>query len=91
VDHKVHVIQQDLVEQLGDSLKRKLIKGVQEQSEIARSVALACSIPSEELRREWDIQKSAQRSVRSRKCLLLHVISSIEQIIDLPKRMEKDF
>jgi hypothetical protein len=67
IDRKVDVIKQDLVEQLGDTLRRKLVKGVQEQSEIARGDVLACAIPSEQLRREWEIQKKAQSTVQNRK------------------------
>jgi hypothetical protein len=62
----VQVIQRDLVDGLGENMDRKLVKGVDEQNEKAQEIYLRCSIPGEELRKEWEIQKSAQISVRSR-------------------------
>jgi hypothetical protein len=54
---------------LGDWIGRRLRLGVNQQGKAARAELLACGVPIEALRAQWQLQQVAQLSVRSRKCI----------------------
>jgi hypothetical protein len=53
-------------EGLGDWIGRRLRLGINKQGKVARAELLACGIPIETLREQWELQQEAQLSVRSR-------------------------
>jgi hypothetical protein len=54
-------------EGLGDWIGRRLRLGVNKQGQAAHAELLACGVPIEALREQWELQQTAQLSVRSRK------------------------
>ena len=56
---------------LGDWIGRRLRLGVNKQGKVARAELLACGVPIEALREQWQLQQAAQLSVRSRECISL--------------------
>jgi len=52
---------------LGDWIKRRLRRGVQEQGKLAQDQIEECGIEVEELESQWASQKKSQLSIRSRK------------------------
>jgi hypothetical protein len=83
-----------LRDDLGDWIKRRLKKGIHEQGQKAKQILTTVTVSREELRRQWNLQKAAQMSVRSRR---LHftltfalVTDSITQsFADAPARLKK--
>lgn len=53
---------------LGDWIKRRQRRGVQEQGQKARSIMMQSGVKESDLRIQWDLQKAAQSSVRARTC-----------------------
>ena len=52
---------------LGDWIKRRLRRGVQEQGRLAQDQMEECGIEVKELERQWASQKESQLSIRTRK------------------------
>jgi len=52
---------------LGDWIKRRLRRGVQEQGKLAQDQIEDCGIDVNELESQWASQKELQLSIRSRK------------------------
>ena len=67
-DRQLSSIALDLRDDLGDWIRRRLKKGVQEQGQKARQLLNTVNVSDEELRWQWNLQKAAQMSVRSRRC-----------------------
>jgi len=69
-----------MINDLGDWLKRRLKKGVQEQSFAAQAILDHCELSIFELQKQWSDQRAAQLSIRARTsficvnggCLLNH-------------------
>jgi hypothetical protein len=51
---------------LGDWLRRRYDHGVCGQGRKARETLEDCGVPLPELRRQWDLQREAQMSIRAR-------------------------
>lgn len=66
-DRQLSAIALDLRDDLGDWIKHRHQRGVEEQSTKAKSVVANCGMKEPELRTQWELQKTAQLSVRARK------------------------
>jgi len=67
IDRHAAAVANDMVTDLGDWLRRRLKKGIQEQSSVAREVLDKCDLNVSELRKQWSDQRSAQLSIRARR------------------------
>jgi hypothetical protein len=56
---------------LGDWIKRRLKRGIEEQGTAAQSVLEECGVTIDELRNEWASQRKSQLSIRARMYLPL--------------------
>ncbi|TFK54454.1 hypothetical protein OE88DRAFT_1624486 [Heliocybe sulcata] len=65
LDRQAGAIGDELRDDLGDFLKRRLSRGVQRQGEEAKRTLEECGIPLPELRRQWEMQRAAQLSIRA--------------------------
>jgi len=65
IDRHAAAVAKDMVSDLGDWLRRRLKKGIQEQSSIAQEGLDQCELDVSELRRQWSDQRSAQLSIRA--------------------------
>ena len=54
-----------MVTDLGDWLRRRLKKGIEEQGSAAQEVLNQCELGTVELCKEWSDQRSAQLSIRA--------------------------
>lgn len=70
-DRQLSAISFELRDDLGDWLKRRCRRGIQEQSTKARAILQKCGITEGELRAQWELQKAAQLSIRARKYKVL--------------------
>lgn len=52
---------------LGDWIKRRLKRGVNDQGSTAQDILDRCEIPIEELKSQWLHQQESQLSIRARK------------------------
>lgn len=66
IDHHAAAVAHDMVYDLGDWLRHRLKKGVQEQGSIAQEVLDQCTLDASELWKQWSDPWSAQLSVRVR-------------------------
>jgi len=90
-DRLLSSIALDLRDDLGDWIRRRLKKGVQEQGQKAKQLLKTVSVSDEELRRQWNLQKAAQMSVRSRRCSLFPSLPlSLMLLADAPARLKKE-
>ena len=90
-DRQLSSIALDLRDDLGDWIRRRLKKGVQEQGQKARQLLNTVNVPDKELRWQWDLQKAAQMSVQSRRCGLFPSLSlSLMLLADAPARLKKE-
>ena len=62
-DRQLLSITLDLRDDLGNWIRCRLKKGVQEQGQKARQLLNMVNVPDKELRWQWDLQKAAQMSV----------------------------
>lgn len=69
----------ELRDDLGNWIRRRLLKGVEGQGKVARTLLDQCGVPVHELREQWRLQCVAQLSIRARKYVSLpytpHLIS----------------
>ncbi|KZT18731.1 hypothetical protein NEOLEDRAFT_1143025, partial [Neolentinus lepideus HHB14362 ss-1] len=65
VDRQAAAIGDELREDLGDYIKRRLVRGVQRQAREAEDELGACGVPIEELCSQWELQRAAQLSIRA--------------------------
>jgi hypothetical protein len=54
---------------LGDWIRRRLKRGVEDQGSAAQSILRECGVAVEELRSEWASQRQSQLSIRARMSL----------------------
>ncbi|KAF8911099.1 hypothetical protein CPB84DRAFT_1842351 [Gymnopilus junonius] len=90
-DHQLSAIALELKDDLGDWLQRQQRCGMQEQSRKAKAIIEKSGMMEAELHAQWELQKSAQISVRAHKSnhtLHYHVI--IDLFIDAPSCMKKE-
>lgn len=66
IDRQTASIGQDLRQDLGNWIRRRLSKGVEGQAKKARITLDDCGVSVEELRQQWILQQAAQLSVRAR-------------------------
>ncbi|RDB30958.1 hypothetical protein Hypma_000078 [Hypsizygus marmoreus] len=77
LDRQAAAIAAELRDDLGDWIRRRLIKGVQGQGAAAKSILDDCGVLVEELRQQWEMQRAAQLSVRAPE-------------LDAPARLKKE-
>ncbi|RDB19001.1 hypothetical protein Hypma_014420 [Hypsizygus marmoreus] len=65
LDRQAAAIATELRDDLGDWIRRRLLKGVKQQGEAAQHILDTCGVSVEELRRQWAMQQEAQLSVRA--------------------------
>jgi len=65
IDRHAAAVANDMVTDLGDWLRRRLKKGIQDQGSVAREILDQCELNVSELRKQWSDQRSAQLSIRS--------------------------
>ncbi|KAH0832248.1 hypothetical protein J3R83DRAFT_13222, partial [Lanmaoa asiatica] len=65
IDRQATAIGNEIRMDLGDWIKRRLRRGVQDQGKAAFNDIERCGIPVEELRKQWASQREAQLSVRA--------------------------
>jgi hypothetical protein len=90
-DRQLSAIGLDLRDDLGDWIRRRLKKGVEEQGKKANQLLSTLDISFDELRHQWNLQKAAQMSVRARKCSCSFPSSpsSLMLLADAPARLKK--
>ena len=66
IDRHAAAVANEMVSDLGDWLRRRLKKGIQEQSFAAQEVLDHCVLDVSELRKQWSDQHSTQLSIRAR-------------------------
>ena len=67
IDRQASSIGTELRDDLGNWIRRRLMKGVTAQGKKARETIQDCGIPISELREQWGLQQASQLSLRSRK------------------------
>ena len=65
IDRQAVAIGTEMRTDLGDWIKRRLRRGVQEQGKLAQDQIEECGIEVKELERQWVSQKESQLSIRS--------------------------
>ncbi|RDB15038.1 hypothetical protein Hypma_005430 [Hypsizygus marmoreus] len=65
LDRQAASIALELRDDLGDWIRRRLVKGVKDQGAAAQRVLDNCGVSIEELRLQWTMQQAAQLSVRA--------------------------
>ena len=89
-DQQLSSITLDLRDDLGNWIRCRLKKGVQEQGQKARQLLNMVNVPDKELWWQWDLQKAAQMSVRSCRCSLFPSLSlSLMLLADAPAWLKK--
>lgn len=68
IDRQVASIGQELRDDLGNWLRRRLSRGVEGQGKKAQFTLTNSGVPVAELREQWNLQCVAQLSLRARKC-----------------------
>ncbi|KIM60109.1 hypothetical protein SCLCIDRAFT_124951, partial [Scleroderma citrinum Foug A] len=76
IDRHAATVAHDMVYDLGDWLRCRLKKGVQEQGSIAQEVLDQCTLGASELWKQWSDQWSAQLSIRA------HVPAHLKKELD---------
>jgi len=66
-DRHLSAISAELRDSLGDWIIHRLRHGVNGQGEKAQAILDSSGIPVDELQSEWELQKTAQMSIRARK------------------------
>jgi len=66
IDRHAGAVAKEMVADLGDWLRRRLKKGIEEQGSAAREVLDQCELGAVELHKQWSDQRSAQLSIRTR-------------------------
>ena len=67
IDPQAAAIGTEMCMDLGDWIKRRLRRGVQEQGELAQDQIEECGVQVKELENQWASQKDSQLSIRARK------------------------
>ncbi|PPR02784.1 hypothetical protein CVT26_009395 [Gymnopilus dilepis] len=83
-DHQLSAIAFDLRVDLADWIKRRRRKGVQDQGAKAKAVIAKCGMTQSDLHIQWDLQKSAQMSVRA------HAPNKLKKELDLLLSLQGD-
>ncbi|KAH7917226.1 hypothetical protein BV22DRAFT_985479, partial [Leucogyrophana mollusca] len=65
VDRQAKAIREELRDDLGDWIRRRLRRGVQEQGENAHKILRECGLSPHELEEQWRQQKASQLSLRA--------------------------
>lgn len=95
-DRQLSAIAYDLRCDLGEWLKRRRRAGVEEQSKKSREVIAKCGMSIPDLRAQWDLQKTAQSSIRARKSSCTMPSTSFTELtvyfilLDAPSRLKKE-
>jgi len=93
-DRQLSSIALDLRDDLGDWIRRRMKRGVEEQGQKAKQILKMIAASGAELRRQWDLQKAAQMSVRSRMSHLVLISAIITHntrlLADAPARLKKE-
>jgi hypothetical protein len=71
LDRQAAAIGQDMRDDLGNWLCQCLDKGVVGQGQRARAILEDCGVSVGTLRKQWELQRAAQLSIRARECFLL--------------------
>jgi hypothetical protein len=71
LDRQAAAIGQDMRDDLGNWLRRRLDKGVVGQGQRARAILEDCGVSVGTLRKQWELQRAAQLSICARECFLL--------------------
>jgi hypothetical protein len=66
IDRQAAAIGMEMRVELGDWIKRRLKRGVNNQGSAAKEVLRNCGISAEDLRTQWADQKKSQLSIRAR-------------------------
>lgn len=66
LDRQAAAIGQDMRDDLGNWIRRRLDKGVIGQGQRAHQVLADCEVPIQILREQWELQMTAQLSIRAR-------------------------
>ncbi|KAF8869756.1 hypothetical protein CPB84DRAFT_1856057 [Gymnopilus junonius] len=83
-DHQLSAIAFDLRVDLADWIKCHWHKGMQDQGARAKAVIEKCGMTQSDLRIQWDLQKSAQMSVR------VHAPNKLKKELDLLLSLQGD-
>lgn len=75
IDRHAAAIGQELRDDLGDWIKRRLRQGVTGQGDKAKGVLKECGVGLEELRRQWENQQLSQLSIRARMFLWTFLVA----------------
>lgn len=76
LDRQIHFIGEDMRDELGEWIKRKLNGklGVIQQTKESQQTLDSCAITEQELREQWGLQVKAQSSLRARKNILFIIL-----------------
>jgi hypothetical protein len=67
IDRQAAAIGNDLRDDLGNWIVSRLRRGVTLQGDKAKDALDDCGVPLNELRKQWELQQTAQLSLRTRK------------------------